>query len=117
MFKEEFIKQAWSLYQASLKHSCFEIDVKKADEERNEFFDTWKIKVDENDDLYPSVTDQDSDVIEESTDYLIMFIRLICHILKPKSYDDLVLYCNQMSEVAEHKTERTLKRFEEGFYK
>lgn len=117
MFTEKTIKQAWSLYQASLEHSCFEIDVKKADEEKQEFLDCWKIHVSDQDDLFPMLSVREEKFIEEFTDHLIMLLRIFCYVLKPQSYEQFKLYVDNMAEVMEHKTERTLERFESGFYK
>jgi len=117
MFTQKTIEQAWSLYQASLKHSDFEIDFHKLFEERTEFENTMIVDVDDNDDLLSTIADSEQKVIEEFTDYQIMLLRFICYTLKPKSLEQLELYVQNMSEVAEHKTERTLDRFESGYYK
>ena len=117
MFTEKTIKQAWSLYQASIKHSGLEPDFHKLIEESKEFEECYRIDVNEDDNLFYEIKFNAEKLIEEYTDRAIMQLRQLCYILKPKSYEEFELYIDNLSECMEHKTERTLKRFEEGFYK
>lgn len=103
MFTEKTKQQAWSLYQASIKHSSRIDDNKKLAEEMNEY-------------SAAKVYGQ-GDVTEEFTDMIIMLLRDYCYAVDPASYEQFSLYCDNMAEVMDHKTERTLKRFEDGFYK
>lgn len=112
MFTEKTIKQAWSLYQASLKQRFTDQqNIDKHNEEVDEWHSTFYM-VGSGRVECPDTTK----FIEEFTDKTIMDLRVMCIALKPKSYEEFKLYCDNMSEWMEHKTERTLKRFEEGFY-
>lgn len=97
MFAEETIKQAWELYQASIKHSSYEKDQEKLFEENMEYQESKKIAI--------------RNTTEEFTDLLIMLLRDYLYAVKLSSYDEFKGYCDNMAEWHEFKTERQLKRW------
>ena len=105
MFTEKTIKQAWELTQARLKHSDIHKDLEKAKEEFNEFEQQLYIKPEE------------TEVMEEFTDLVVSAFGVMMQKLKPKSVDEISCINQYLSEVFEDKSNRTVKRFEEGFYK
>ena len=103
MFTESTKEKAWSLYQASIKHSSEAQDYKKMIEESIEYKKAKKTK-------------DSKKICEEFTDKIIMLLRDYCHTIKPRCYSHFELEVENMAEWMDFKHDRTLKRFQEGFY-
>ena len=104
MFTDKTRKQAWSLYQAGLKHSTPLKDFFKLFEE---IFEYIKAR------MFGTKTQ----LTEEFVDVQIMLLRDYCRERQPKSYEHFCCLIDYMSETFEWKHDRTLERFEKGFYK
>lgn len=105
MFTQKTIEQALELSKARAKHSSIEKDFAKLIEEIEEFRYQLGEPIEE------------TQALQEFNDVVISALGCLLQLFQPETIEDMEVMNQFLSEEYEYKNNRTLQRFESGFYK